>query len=44
MEEFYVGIIMAGLAGLAVQNYKNHGCIKKLEGKLDIHLQLGKKN
>jgi len=44
MEEWFFGAIMAGLAGLAVQNYKNHGCIKKLEGSLNTHLAATKKD
>ena len=32
------GVILAVLAAMALQNYKNHGCLKKLEGKLDTHL------
>jgi len=35
---------MAAIGGLALQNYKNHGCIKKLEGMLNTHLATSKKS
>jgi len=35
-------IILPAMGGLAIQNFRNHGCIKKLEGKLDTHLNAKK--
>ena len=32
-----VGIILAALSGLYYAIYKNHGCIKRIESKLDAH-------
>jgi len=32
-------IILPVLGAIAFQNYKNHGCLKRLEGKLDEHLR-----
>ena len=32
-----IGIILAALSGLYYAMYKNHGCIKRVESKLDAH-------
>ena len=32
-----IGIILAALSGLYYAIYKNHGCIKRIESKLDAH-------
>jgi len=32
-----IGIILAALSGLYYAMYKNHGCIKRIETKLDAH-------
>jgi len=37
------GVILAVLGAMALQNYKNHGCLKKLEGILNTHLAQGNK-
>jgi len=38
MPEFVVlGIILTALSGLYYAMYKNHGCIKRVESKLDAH-------
>lgn len=33
----FFGIILAALSGLYYAMYKNHGCIKRVETKLDAH-------
>ena len=33
----FIGIILAALSGLYYAIYKNHGCIKRVETKLDAH-------
>ena len=33
----FIGIILAALSGLYYAIYKNHGCIKRIETKLDAH-------
>jgi len=35
-----VGIILAALSGLYYAIYKNHGCIKRIETKLDAHFDM----
>lgn len=37
-------VILPSLGAIALQNYRNHGCIKKLEGMLNTHLSQGNKN
>ena len=38
--EIILGIILAALSGLYFAIYKNHGCIKRIESKLDAHFDL----
>ena len=33
----FMGIILTTLSGLCYAVYKNHGCIKRIETKLDAH-------
>ena len=35
--EVFAGIILVALSGLYFAIYKNHGCIKRVESKLDAH-------
>jgi len=35
-----IGIILAALSGLYYAIYKNHGCIKRIESKLDAHFDM----
>ena len=35
-----LGIILAALSGLYYAIYKNHGCIKRIETKLDAHFDM----
>ncbi len=36
----FIGIILAALSGLYYAIYKNHGCIKRIETKLDAHFDM----
>lgn len=38
--EVFVGIILVALSGLYFAIYKNHGCIKRIESKLDAHFDI----
>ena len=38
--EVLVGIILVALSGLYFAIYKNHGCLKRLESKLDEHFDM----
>lgn len=38
--EVFAGIIIAAISGLYYAIYKNHGCIKRIETKLDAHFDM----
>jgi len=38
--EIFAGIILVALSGLYFAIYKNHGCIKRIESKLDAHFDI----
>ena len=38
--EISLGIIIASICGLYFAIYKNHGCIKRIETKLDAHFDM----
>jgi len=38
--EITLGIILAALSGLYFAIYKNHGCIRRIETKLDSHFDM----
>ena len=38
--EVFAGIVLVALSGLYFAIYKNHGCIKKIESKLDAHFDM----
>lgn len=38
--EVFTGIILAAVSGLYYAIYKNHGCIKRIESKLDSHFDM----
>jgi len=41
MIEEMLASIMAAIGGLYVLSFRNHGCIKKLEGQMKEHLKNG---
>jgi len=38
--EISVAVIIAAISGLYYAIYKNHGCIKRIETKLDAHFDM----
>jgi len=38
--EVFTGIVLVALSGLYFAIYKNHGCIKRIESKLDAHFDM----
>jgi len=40
LPEILLGIILTALSGLYYAIYKNHGCIKRIETKLDAHFDM----
>ncbi len=38
--EVFAGIVLVALSGLYFAIYKNHGCIKRIESKLDAHFDM----
>ncbi len=40
MELETLGVILAALSGLYYAMYKNHGCIRRIETKLESHLDM----
>jgi len=38
--ELFFGLVIAALSGLYFAIYKNHGCLKRLESKLDAHFDI----
>jgi len=38
--EVFAGITLVALSGLYFAIYKNHGCIKRIETKLDAHFDM----
>jgi len=38
--EISLGVIIAAISGLYYAIYKNHGCIKRIETKLDAHFDM----
>ena len=38
--EVSLGIILAAISGLYYAIYKNHGCIRRIETKLESHLDM----
>jgi len=38
--EVLTGITLVALSGLYFAIYKNHGCIKRIESKLDAHFDM----
>jgi len=38
--EIFFGVIIATISGLYYAIYKNHGCIKRIETKLDNHFDM----
>ena len=39
-DEISLGIVIAAVSGLYFAIYKNHGCIKRIESKLDSHFDM----
>jgi len=38
--EISLAVIIAAISGLYYAIYKNHGCIKRIESKLDAHFDM----